>query len=172
MTDNAITLSPDKEGKYELVQLLWQEEVYCQLRAGGETGREAYRQAFGDKFKDKTLDTKVSRLNERPEIQARIDEIKCHLTEEEVCKAEKRRKTLADKLYTGALLAVDNPKMGGLPAAVKVFLALGDMYGWMGPQRLQIEARATGPVGGFGPQEINGKLDKLLELVKPKEGEN
>lgn len=172
MNEDAITLTPDAGGKYELVQLLWQEEVYCQLRAGGESGRKAYRQAFGDKIKDKTLDTKVSRLNDRPEIQARIDEIKCHLTEEERCEAEKRRKKLADKLYTGALVAVDNPKMGGLPAAVKVFLALGDMYGWMGPQRLQIEARATTAPGGFEPKEINGKLDKLLELVKPKEGEN
>ena len=168
MSDDTLTLSPNAEGQYELVQLSLQEESYCQLRAQGETKRAAWKTAFGEAdVGEKTLDTRVSRLEKRPEIANRITEIQREIIEANALKWAKRREELMEVLYHGALRVARDPEQGGISAAVKAISQLANMLGWNEPQRLEL---AAGPSGGaLDAKEVNTKLDKLLELAAPKD---
>lgn len=171
MADETITLTPNGDGQYEVLQLSLPEETYCQLRAQGETKRAAWKRAFGVKdINDATLDTRVSRLEKRPEIVGRIAEIRREIAEANQAKWEQRREELMEMLYHGALRVVHDPKQGGLPAAAKAVSTLGAMLGWNEPQRLEIAAGPTG--GALDAKEVTRKVDRLLELAEErKEGE-
>ena len=169
MADETITLTEKPDGQFALLQLSLQEETYCQIRAQGETKRAAWKRAFGvEEVNDATLDTRVSRLEKRPEIVARIAEIRREIIEANQAKWEKRREELMEMLYHGALRVAHDPKQGGLPAASKAVTTLAAMLGWNEPQRLEV---ASGPVGGgaLDAKEVSRKVDKLLELTAPKE---
>ena len=168
MSEETITLSPAADGHYELLQLTLQEDSYCQLRAQGETKRAAWKTAFGtETVNEATLDTRVSRLEKRPEILARIAEIRREILETNALKWAKRREELMEILYSGAKRVARDPEQGGISAAVKAISQLASMLGWNEPQRFEIDAGPTGT--GLDTKEVSRKLDKLLELTAPKE---
>lgn len=171
MPGETITLIPNDKGVFDFPQLTLPEEAYCQLRAQGETRRTAWKQAFGtEDVGDKTLDSRVSRLEKRIEITRRIGEIRRDIAEANALKWAKRREELMEVLYTGALRVARDPEQGGISAAVKAISQLANMLGWNEPQRFEIDAGTT-TGNGLDAKAVNAKLDKLLELTAPKEGD-
>ena len=172
MPGQTIDLEQNAQGVFDIPQLTLPEEAYCQLRAQGETRRTSWKQAFGtEDVCDKTLDSRVSRLEKRFEIERRIREIRREIAEANALKWAKRREELMEVLYHGALRVARDPEQGGIPAAVKAISQLSNMLGWNEPQRLEIDA---GPTTGNGldAKEVSHKLDKLLELTTKAEGTN
>lgn len=167
MADETVSLYPNEEGQFEILQLTLQEESYCQLRAQGETKRSAWKIAFGiEKVNEATLDTRVNRLEKRPEITGRINEIKREINEANAAKWAKRREELLELLYTGAKRVAYDPDQGGLGASVKAIGMISNILGWNEPQKLEVSA----DVGGKVPATVvEGKLAKLLELTNKEE---
>lgn len=163
-TDDTLSLYPNNEGQYEVLQLTLQEEAYCQYRAQGETKRAAWKAAYGqEKINEATLDTRVNRLEKRPEITGRIAEIHREIVEANQAKWNKRREELMELLYTGAKRVAHDPDQGGLGASVKAIGMLANILGWNEPQKLEVSADVPNKV----PQAVvEGKLSKLLELTK------
>lgn len=163
MSEETVSLYPNAEGQFELLQLTLQEDSYCQLRAQGENKRNAWKIAFGiENVNEATLDTRVNRLEKRPEITGRINEIKREIAEENAAKWAKRREELLELLYTGAKRVAHDPDQGGLNASVKAIGMLSNILGWSEPQKLEV----SGDVGGKVPQGVvEGKIAKLLELT-------
>ena len=160
---DTLSLYPNEEGKYEILQLTLQEDSYCHLRAQGETKRTAWKTAFGtENVNDATLDTRVSRLEKRPEILSRIAEIHREIVEANQLKWAKRREELLEVLYAGAKRVARDPEQGGLGAAVKAIGMLANILGWNEPQRLELAATTSAAIDA---KAVEQKVDKLLELA-------
>ena len=164
MSDETLNLYPDKDGKFEVLQLTLQEENYCQLRAEGESRRAAWKTAYGvDGVNLATLDTRINRLEKRPEIIGRIAEIHREIVEANASKWAKRREELMEILYTGAKRVARDPEQGGLTVAVKAISQLAALLGWNEPQRLELTATASGAIDA---KEVERKVDRLLQLAE------
>lgn len=162
MADETYDMKPAADGSYELLQLTLQEETYCQLRAEGATKRTAWKTAFGvEDIAAATLDTRVNRLEKRPEILSRITEIRRATMEAEAAKWETRRKEMLELLYNGARRVAHDPEQGGLGSACKAIAQLATMLGWNEPQKLEV----TDTTNAIPKSETDSKLERLLQLT-------
>lgn len=165
MNDN-ITLTEQPNGQYKFVQLTFAEDRYCEQRALGKKRRESYRFAFPDESQapEKTIDTAASRLEERPEIQARITEWILDKTEDEKIQFRADRqwaiKQCRDQLKVIAL----DPKLFAT-AGIKVLEFLGKLEGWF-TERLEITANASGRGEAVYSEDNNRRFQLLIEKVR------
>ena len=151
-----------------MTEITLQEESYCQLRATGETKRSAYRKAYGASgidVKDATVDTAVNRLEKRPEILARIAEVKTDYNEENKVKWAKRKEEVCESMYEGirdaarGVLSKGKDGVMSIHDATKTIQVLAELKGWKEPEKIDI-----GPTAAAADQaEVNRKLDALLE---------
>ena len=164
MSDETVNLFQSPDGSFEVLQLSLQEENYCQLRAEGETRRTAWKTAYGvEGVNLATLDTRINRLEKRPEILSRIEEIHREIIEANQSKWNKRREELMEILYSGAKRVARDPEQGGIGAAVKAISQLANMLGWNEPQRLELTASQS---AAMDAKEVERKVDRLLQLAE------
>ena len=86
-------------------------EQFCQARVSGKSGAEAYRLAYGENVKG--ADQAASRLQKRPEVKARIDELRQELAE----RNELDRDQIVQDYQAVYEKGMANPERGGLAAA-------------------------------------------------------
>ena len=160
MSEENNELLPIETPSVTVYQSDWRIEKYCKLRAFNRPRRESYLTAFGipkDSINEKTLDSKISRLEEKhpeiPEIIAHECEV---LSEEWDAQWWQRRREAAEKWWYIFLLFVDNPKT--MMLAAKAFEMVCMLLGWKAPEKVEVKASGT----NFSTSQSESKIDKLI----------
>jgi len=92
------------------------EESFCQLMALGKTGREAYSEAFGRTPKrPSSFDRRISYLASRPEIAARIDEVRQENRRKNAAMWEQRGEEIANGIFAAVARAIGRSDEDGKP---------------------------------------------------------
>lgn len=179
MENDTLELSPDGSGKFAYKQMTLQEESYCELVAEGKSKRAAYRIAF-DKpnATDNAIDQWAHRIKEsRPDIQSRINEYKAEVMERRMEVWLNRQWEALDRLWLIFSTMLSNPETSMI--ALKAYQAIATTLGWTPGSGGSVtnvtvnNGHAGNAAEGALPQaDANAKIQKLLELTAPKEGEN
>lgn len=179
MENEAIDLIPEGDGRFAYKQITFAEEHYCQLIAEGKhrSQRECYRIAIDANATDGAIDQWLHRMRkDRPDIPARIAELKASLMEERREFWMNRQWEALEKLWTLFIATVGNPDLA--PIAIKCYHEIAVTLGWMNGMNPTASVTinnangATASAGAVSKDEANAKIQKLLEHTAPQEGEN
>ena len=177
MENEAIDLIPESDGKFSYRQISFAEEHYCQLVAEGKhrSKRECYRIAIDANATDGAIDQWHHRVKkDRPDIPARIAELRASLMEERREFWMNRQWEALEKLWTLFIATIGNPDLAMI--AMKAYHEIAVTLGWMNGTNPTASvtinnANSANATAGALPQaDANAKIQKLLELTAPKEG--
>ena len=179
MDSEAIDLIPEGDGKFSYRQITFAEEHYCQLIAEGKhrSKRECYRIAIDANATDGAIDQWLHRVKkDRPDIPARIAELRASLMEERREFWLNRQWEALDKLWLLFITSIGNPELAmiGIKAYHEMAATLGWMQGSGATASVTINNAntANASAGALPPADANAKIQKLLELTAPKEEDN
>lgn len=177
MESETIDLFPKSDGKFAVTQMTLDEEHYCRLVAQGMKRRAAYRLAFNKpNATDNAIDQWLHRVRkDRPEFAARIDEYKASVIEELREQWLYRQWEALERLWTVFLATIGDPKLAMV--GVKCYQLIAATVGWT-PSGTTTSVTinnantANASAGALPQADANAKIQKLLELTAPKEGED
>lgn len=177
MENETIDLIPEGDGKFSYRQITFAEEHYCQLVAEGKhrTKRECYRIAIDANATDGAIDQWHHRVKkDRPDIAARIAELRAALMEERREYWLNRQWEALDKLWLLFITSIGNPELAMI--GIKAYHEMAATLGWMqGGATASVTINnanaASVSAGALPPADANAKIQKLLELTVPEEGE-
>ena len=175
MENEAIDLIPEGDGSFSYRQISFAEEHYCQLIAEGKhrSQRECYRIAIDANATDGAIDQWLHRVKEkRPDIPARIAELKASLMEERREFWMNRQWEALDRLWSLFIASIGNPDLAMI--GIKAYHEMAATLGWMqggatASVTINNSSTASASAGALPQADANAKIQKLLELNTPKE---
>ena len=179
MEDEAIDLIPEGDGKFSYRQISFAEEHYCQLIAEGKhrSQRECYRIAIDANATDGAIDQWLHRVKEkRPDIPARIAELKASIMEERREFWINRQWEALDKLWLLFITTIGNPELAMI--GIKAYHEMAATLGWMqscgatASVTINNANTANASAGALPQADANAKIQKLLEHTAPEKEDN